>query len=325
MVEWLRRWIYPLLLGWLCLAWVIAMTVTNQWALFGDYWPMSITMVFGSFVAGATLQGGAAVAFPVFTKLLHIPTDDARTFGLMIQSVGMMMATVMILVQRVKILPHVIGWVALGSVFGSILGTYYLVIPTPYPRVLFTLIACVFGLALIVARWLLQWQSSKSLPNWGHGYRAFFFVMGIIGGIVAAHTGSGADTLTFIVLTLLFGIDVKVSTPTTVIIMGLNSLVGFWLHGVVAQDIGIVWNYWLVCVPVVATGAPLGALVAAGVKGDVIIVGVLILIALEMTTTLWLIPFTAEMRLIAAVAGFVCAVLFGAMLYWRQRREGRVY
>ncbi len=51
-------------------------------------------MVFGSFVAGSTAAGGGAVSFPVFTKLLHIPADEARTFGLLIQSVGMTMASV---------------------------------------------------------------------------------------------------------------------------------------------------------------------------------------------------------------------------------------
>lgn len=62
-------------------------------------------MLLGSFIAGATPQGGAAVAFPVFTKVFHLPAPDARTFGQMIQSVGMTMAAITILLRRVSICP----------------------------------------------------------------------------------------------------------------------------------------------------------------------------------------------------------------------------
>ena len=65
---------------------------------------MSLTMTAGSFVAGATPTGGAAVAFPVFTKVLQIPTNEARTFGLMIQSIGMTSAALFILQKRLTIL-----------------------------------------------------------------------------------------------------------------------------------------------------------------------------------------------------------------------------
>ncbi len=45
-----------------------------------NHWEISLTMVFGSLIAGATSEGGGAVAFPVFTKLLHIfPQDSPRS------------------------------------------------------------------------------------------------------------------------------------------------------------------------------------------------------------------------------------------------------
>ena len=86
------------------------MAVSDSWNLFTEFWPVSLTMTMGSFVAGATADGGAAIAFPVFTKELSIPHEDARTFGLMIQSVGMSMAALVIIVRRVPILPRVILW-----------------------------------------------------------------------------------------------------------------------------------------------------------------------------------------------------------------------
>jgi len=49
---------------------------------------MSITMVIGSMVAGATSEGGGAVAFPVMTLALKIKPSIARDFSLMTQSCG---------------------------------------------------------------------------------------------------------------------------------------------------------------------------------------------------------------------------------------------
>ncbi len=49
---------------------------------------MTITMIFGSMVAGATSEGGGAVAFPVMTLALQIKPAVARDFSLMTQSCG---------------------------------------------------------------------------------------------------------------------------------------------------------------------------------------------------------------------------------------------
>ena len=47
--------------------WVIGISQEDRLALFADNWFMSVTMAFGSFIAGATSEGGGAVAFPVMT------------------------------------------------------------------------------------------------------------------------------------------------------------------------------------------------------------------------------------------------------------------
>lgn len=314
-----RRFVYPALLLIIYVTWVSYMTLSESWHLFQEFWPVSLTMALGSFVAGATAEGGAAVAFPVFTKVLHIPAGDARTFGLMIQAVGMTMAGVVIVVQRVKILPHVIMWVSLGGILGQIVGTYLVTIPNPYPKILFTFVATAFGVAMAISRWWINWSPRKALPSWGQNEQALFFVIGILGGTFAAQTGSGIDMLTFVVLTLAFGIDEKISTPTTVIIMGLNSVVGFFLHGVISQDIGIAWSYWLVAVPIVILGAPLGAYVASKVNRDGIIKFLLFLITVELVTTLWLIPFSTTAIIITTIAVGISAIAFAGMLSYRQK------
>ena len=56
------------------LVWAMWLTFGGRYAihhLFAD-WQVAITMVFGSLVGGGTSEGGGAIAFPIFTKLLHI-------------------------------------------------------------------------------------------------------------------------------------------------------------------------------------------------------------------------------------------------------------
>lgn len=313
-----RRWIYFSLLALFYLSWVTFMTLTERWVLFQHYWPATLTMVLGSFVAGITAEGGGAVAFPIFTKVLHIAATDARTFSLMIQTFGMGMASIFIVTQGIRVLPRVIVYVSLGGVLGHLLGLFWFPLPAPYPKILFTFVTTAFGVALVMSRWGLQWKPQMDLPQWHHKHRLIFLVLGVLGGLFAANVGSGIDVVTFIVLTLMFGVNEKISTPTTVIIMGLNSVVGFVFHGLVAQDISLdIWRYWMVAVPVVVVGAPLGAFVGSKISRDAVIVFLLSLIAIELITTLWLVPFTAVMWRITFAVTIVFGLSFAAMLYYR--------
>lgn len=316
-----RNHIYPLTLMLVYATWFIYMTSNQLFGLFAEHWSVSATMTLGSVVSGATAEGGAAIAFPVFTKALHIAPSDARTFGLMIQSAGMTMAGLVILLNRIPVLKSVILYVSLGGVLGQVIGTFWVVLPNPYPRILFTFVAATFGLAMLTSRYVLKWQPRDGFLNWDNNHRGLFFFIGIIGGTFATQTGSGIDMLTFIVLTLAFGINEKISTPTTVIIMGINSVVGFMLHGFVVQDIGVAWDYWLVAVPIVIIGAPLGAVIASRVKRDVIIGVLLFLIALEVGTTIWLVPLSPEHIMVTVIAVLICLQMFSMMLAYRHSRR----
>ena len=79
-------------------------------------------MVFGSLVGGGTSEGGGAIAFPVFTKLLHIPAAIARNFSLAIQTVGMGAASLSILYLRIPIERRALLYAGLPGVAGVALG-----------------------------------------------------------------------------------------------------------------------------------------------------------------------------------------------------------
>ncbi|MFP4440615.1 MAG: TSUP family transporter [Chloroflexaceae bacterium] len=319
-----RRWVYPLLLLGIYLAWGSFMTVAQQWALLQTYWPMALTMLFGSFVAGSTAAGGATVAFPVFTKLFDVPTTDARTFGLLIQTFGMGMAAITILLRRAPLLPRVVLWTSLGGLVGMVAGTYLVSVPQPYPKVLFTFATTLFVVTLALSRRLMRTRSDApprlALPAWNGQLRLLFIAVGLVGGVVASVVGSGIDMLVFIVLTLAFDIDEKVSTFTSVPIMALTSAVGFFVHGLLLQDVGIVWNYWLVCLPVVIVGAPLGAVILGYLQRRQIIGFLLILVTIEFVTTIWFISFTPTMVMVSVGFAMLCAFGFWAMLTYRATR-----
>jgi len=319
-----RAAVYPLVLAVIYSAWITYMTTAGAWDLFNEHWSVSVTMTLGSFVAGATAEGGAAVAFPVFTKVLNIDPANARTFGLMIQAVGMSVAGIVIFARGIKIAPRVIFWVTLGGIVGQYLGQFYIILPNPYPRILFTFIAAAFGVAMFISRFWLKWEPVDYMPIWGRKQVFLFLAVGLLGGVFAAQTGSGIDMATFVVLTLAFGLNEKVSTPTTVIIMALNSIAGFFFRGAVAQDIGVAWEYWLVAIPIVIIGAPLGATVASRVTRDAIIYFLLFLITLEVFTTVWLVPFTMEAIGVTVIAVTICAILFTFMIVYRSRVIARI-
>lgn len=316
-----RMWLYPLVLALIYIGWAFGMTTLGRWGNFASYWPLSITMAFGSFVAGSTAAGGGAVAYPVFTKLFAIPSEDARTFALMIQTFGMGMASFVIWLRRDPILPRVILWSCTGSILGLVLGTYLIAIPSPYPKVLFTSATALFGITLALTRWGLGGRTWKTMPLWGDMERLTFVAVGLIGGVVASVVGTGTDMLVFMVLTLAFGLDEKVGTLTSVPIMAITSAAGFALHTLVVRDVGIVWEYWSVCVPIVIVGAPIGALVLSRLQRDHVIGFLLVLIAFETITTLWLVPLTDAIARNTLIFTAVCVCSFAALVAARRYRR----
>src|SRR6056297_3567641 len=300
-------------------AWTAAMSLLNWWAMFSETWPISLTMVFGSFIAGATSEGGGVVAFPVFTKLFDIEPADAKVFSFFIQSVGMTMAGLFIYLKKIPVLWNVIFAALSGGVIGLITGELFLVIPNPYPKLLFTFIAGIFAFFLIYNRWGIP---DNPIKHFIFDHKSDWLVIlatGFLGGMVASVVGVGIDMLVFIVLTLLYGIDEKISTPTTVVLMGLLSMVGFvWHAGIVADVNPDVWRYWMSCVPIVIFGAPLGAWVCSKIGRDQLIWFLLFLIGIEVVTTLWLIPITQDRIAVLAILVLFTSILFYGLIHYRR-------
>jgi uncharacterized membrane protein YfcA len=76
---------------------------------------------------------------------------------------------------------------------------------------------------------------------------ATLLATGFMGGIFSSISGSGIDICSFAILTLLFRLSEKTATPTSVLLMSINTLVGFayreWGQGGVQADAwGFCWS-----------------------------------------------------------------------------------
>jgi uncharacterized membrane protein YfcA len=275
-------------------------------------WKVGLTMIFGSMVGGGTSEGGGAVAFPVFTKLLHIAPYDARNFSLAIQSVGMGAASLSILFLRIPIERRAILYAGVPAIAGVILGARWIapVIPPVIVRTSFTVLVTSIGIALV----LLNRESGESrnlqLPCFGGRERIILVAAGFLGGIVSALIGTGANSVIFMVMVLLFRISEKIATPTSVILMTMVTIPGFLAHLFWLKDFSpTVMGYWLAAVPIVAVGAPLGALICSYMSRRSIVNLLLFLIALEFVSTVVLVPISRSVLLVSAGTLLVCGSL----------------
>lgn len=275
------------------------MIATNKWDLFtgetGAYgsprYLVSITMIFGSMVAGATSEGGAAVAFPVLTLTMGTLPAVARDFSYLIQSVGMTSAAFSLWFMRVKLEWKSIIYCTIGGVGGLILGLEEVApkLTPPYSKMYFVSIWFAFAVSLYWVNHFYGGLVFDGIPHWEKGvlwnkvlvedtgypqlpkvemtlnWKACALIgAGFLGGIFTSMSGSGLDICSFAVLCLLFRVNERVATPTSVMLMAINTLIAALYREFGMQEVSAeAYNLWLVCIPIVVIGAPLGAILSS--------------------------------------------------------------
>lgn len=249
--------------------WGSYMTVSESWSLFLRDWYMTGTMIFGSFIAGASSEGGGAIAYPVMTLGFQIAPDVARNFSLAIQSIGMTAATLWILAKRISIEKTYL-WLAMsGGTLGIILATYFIVplVAPAYAKMVFVSFWLSFGIALFVINHIRKRDTITSLSSLNRRQKSELFFIGFLGGMLSAIFGNGIDICTFAFVTLKYNLSEKIATPTSVILMASNAIVGTVIHFFFIRDMQPeAVDFWLVCIPVVILGAPFGAYIVNKIK-----------------------------------------------------------
>ena len=295
-------------------------TLPETLAILQQHWRVTLTMVFGSFIAGATSEGGGAIAFPVFTKMLQIAPMDAKIFSLAIQSVGMTAASLTILVLRVKIEWRVLCWASVGGIPGIVFSTGLLapLLAPDLVKMSFTVMVSSFAVTLTVLNWRNR-HYNDVLPVFGLKEQGIILTAGFCGGVMSGLVGNGIDIICFSVMVLLFRISEKVATPTSVMLMAINAFAGFCWHGLVIKDFTpVIQNYWLAAVPVVIIGAPLGAFLCSRLNSRTIAAVLIGLIFIELVTSLWIIDFNHKLIVIS-----ITLWLFFLLVYWSMSKSSR--
>lgn len=307
-------------------AWLFYLGFDDAILTIMENWQITVTMVFGSFIAGATSEGGGAVAFPVFTKVLGINPVDAKMFSLAIQSVGMTAASLVIILNKIKVEWRVIKWVSMGGVLGITLGlsTFANQLPPGFTKIIFTVVVSSFAVVLAILN-LRKRELHMALPVSGNTEMKILFVTGILGGVVSSLVGTGIDIFAFIIMVLLFRVSEKVATPTSVILMAIISLYGFALQSLVFGGVSVeVHDYWMAAIPVVVIGAPLGAIVCAKINRAAIAWFLIFLISIEFISSIIIIPMHGELVLFALMTFIICMAIYYRMLKISKYAYGNV-
>lgn len=336
------------------LTWLVCVSTFGLWPRVLDNWVATVTMAFGSFIGGSTPQSSGAVAFPVFTKVLGIPAEVARTFALCIQIVGLGTAAIVIWIRRRavdRLSLMVITPTALVSFLISITllserdqPFWPTVLPGPYVKVGFSLLVMTMATIVYLGSRVPLREVRGGLSPARPRQIALLVLAGVLGGFATSQVGSGADVLFYLVAVVLLGLEPRVAVPTSVPIMAVISLSGLLYLGIgqgmllTRVEDGFVvalgsealpageyaagrfdlFGLWLASVPVVCWLAPLGSAFAAAISTRALALFVGALAALEVVTTvLFLEPLHTDRRL--QVFAVVSAVVLLGGLWLGQR------
>ncbi|CAH1778846.1 unnamed protein product, partial [Owenia fusiformis] len=246
--------------------WLAYMIKWNMWYLFVERYEMSITMVFGSLIAGMTSVGGGVVAFPVMTLVLNVTPNIARDFSLMVQSCGMTAASFVIYFMGIQVDWNSLIICSIGGVFGAIFGFEVVDqhLSPPRKKFTFTAFCFAFGFALFLLNRYRNRRTFLTVPYLNKWKGLVLFVTSLVGGMFTAIAGSGLDIVSFSVMTLLFRVTEKTATPTSVILMGINTAFATYWRSAIQYDASTdAFHYLLVCIPIVVIGAPMGSVIGS--------------------------------------------------------------
>lgn len=294
-------------------AWLIYVSQNQLFYFIEKHIWAVVTMIFGSFIAGSSPEGSAAVAYPVFTLMLDIKPSVTRNFAFAIQSIGMTAASLLILGLRIKVDWNYIKYVTIGGAFGLIFGTYYVVplISPPMAKLFFVSLWLSFGIVLwrenskptrIVHDLIENFQKSDML-------RLLFF--GLIGGIISSIFGTGINIFTFCLMTIYYGINEKVAVPSSIIIMSIETILGFFIHAGVINDFQPeAFEMWIACIPFVIIFAPLGSFVVSKLPRTAIANFLNIILLVQFAGAVWVIKPNSFQLIICGLTLLSGLVLF---------------
>ena len=291
-------------------AWLTLVIAGDHLRTVLEHWPMAAAMAVGSYLAGSTPMGGGTVGFPVLVLMMDMPATLGRDFSFAIQAIGMTSASIYILCRRQELEWPMLRAALLGALLGTPLGIAF-VAPLAsdlFIKLLFASMWCSFG--LLHLRRINEITSYEGMTPHDVAFdHRVGFIVGFFGGLtVASITGVGIDMFIYMILVLWCHADLKIAIPTSVILMAFTSVVGVATKLLFGGFQPGTFENWLAAAPVVALGAPFGALIVSRVGRKPTLVFVSILCVLQFAWTL-----VHERALLTAWS--VSAALLGVVVF----------
>lgn len=285
-----RKQLAPFI-AWLVLfygAWLALVLFGGYLSTVLEHWPMAAAMALGSYVAGSTPMGGGTVGFPVLVLFMDLPATLGRDFSFAIQAVGMTSASIYILCSRQELEWPMLRAALPGALIGTPLGILF-VAPLAsdlFIKLLFAAMWCSFG--LLHLRRINEITSYEGMTPHDISFdHRVGFIVGFFGGLtIASITGVGIDMFIYMFLVLWCHADLKIAIPTSVVLMAFTSLVGVAFKLLFGGLEPGTFENWLAAAPVVALGAPFGALVVSKIGRRLTLIMVSILCVLQFVWTL---------------------------------------
>jgi uncharacterized membrane protein YfcA len=277
-----RWWVQfvPALIVWPI--WLFVMIRGDYWGQVFAYWPGTIGMAFGSFVAGSTPLGGGVVAFPLAVLIFKLTPAESRDVSVLVQTIGMNGAAYLLYISKRELL-H-----APSIIFNVVFGTIGILLALAHPaspyvvNLLYTLVVLEFAIVYFYTNQFVrsrkpgtasnQPPTAASLGSAPAASNMFMHVTmsisAVAGGILTGNMGSGSDIATYA-----YGIYIwnwlqpgkaesdNVFTASSVVVMGvLSAVVAIVrvLDGAIGENALFCWGSMVI---VVVVGAPLGSLV----------------------------------------------------------------
>jgi uncharacterized membrane protein YfcA len=290
------------------------------------HWPMAAAMAAGSYVAGSTPMGGGTVGFPVLVLLMDLPAALGRDFSFAIQAVGMTSASIYILCSRQELEWPMLRAAIPGALIGAPIGILFLapLASDLFIKLLFASMWCSFGLLHLRRIDEITSYEGMTPHDKTFDYKVGFSV-GLLGAMsVASITGVGIDMFIYMVLVLWCHADLKIAIPTSVVLMAFTSVVGITTKLYLGDLQAGTFENWLAAAPVVAVGAPFGAMVVSkiGRRATLIVVSLLCVVQFAWTLVHERSALTAW-SLSAAVLGVILFLLIFQDMYRHGYRLAR--
>jgi len=266
------------------------------WSDVFQYWPASIAMIFGSFVAGSTPLGGGVVAFPVSVLVLKFTAEESRDTSVLVQAVGMTAASFLLFLTKRQLLHgHIMSVSCFGGVLGVLLGLWLQASPAII-NFIYTVTVLMFG-ALYFYTNFIKARTETALAPYAKatgvdpmlktpGRRVAavgplgagvlrdrvldgcLFGSAVVGGFITGNVGGGSDMMLYVFGIYIWNVlapEKRLSencfTATSVVVMATMSIVTVLARALTAGFTPKVLQCWGAMAIVVCIGAPVGSMV----------------------------------------------------------------